>query len=157
MIFLDLFYSAAQIQTQLLIVPMMTSVLRILILTTIVTVSACSTYKLDVQQGNVVTQEQLAQLNEGMTYREVQHILGSPLIKDPFHADRWDYYFSLKEGNAKERKQQHITIYFEDERLKDIDGDLDPATVAAAGERIVAANAADDDNFLVRLWKKLRK
>ena len=135
---------------------MMMPLRPLLLFIALLLLASCSTYKLDVQQGNIVTQEQLEQLTEGMTPREVQHVMGSPLVKDPFHTDRWDYFFSLKKGKESERKQHHVTIFFKDGKLHDIDGKLDPEAVAAAGESITASQSADEDNFFVRLWKKLR-
>ena len=55
-------------------------------------------YRMDVEQGNVVTPEQRAQLQLGMGRREARFVLGSPLVKDPFHTDRWDYVYSLRDG-----------------------------------------------------------
>ena len=53
-------------------------------------------YRIDVAQGNVVTKEQLARVSPGMSRLQVRDILGSPLLTDPFHADRWDYVFTIK-------------------------------------------------------------
>src|SRR3990170_4201353 len=57
-----------------------------------------SPYKIDVQQGNVVSQEMLEKLKPGMTKSQVRFALGTPLIADSFHPDRWDYFYSLKKG-----------------------------------------------------------
>ena len=74
------------------------------------------TYKMDIQQGNVVSEERLAKLKIGMDTKQVRFIMGPPLLTDPFHANRWDYYYSLKQqGEQTERYQ--ITLYFEQEKL----------------------------------------
>ena len=62
-------------------------------------IQGCIVYKIDVQQGNEISAEMLSQLEIGMTKREVTRVLGYPLVNDPFHNNRWDYYFYFKEGN----------------------------------------------------------
>lgn len=91
-------------------------------------------YRLDVQQGNVVTQEMLDQLEPGMDRRKVLFILGTPLITDPFHAERWDYHYSFKEGGG-ERVQRHVSIYFDNDRLVRVEGDVKPAGAIQAATR----------------------
>src|SRR5262249_36646220 len=69
-------------------------------------------YKLDVQQGNVVTQESASKLKKGMTKSEVRQLLGTPLLMDPFHGNRWDYYFSTEyRGTVTERNR--FSVFFE--------------------------------------------
>jgi len=82
-------------------------------------------YRIEVQQGNLVTQEMLVRLKPGMTPSQVRFILGTPLIVDPFHTDRWDYVYSLQqEGKVMERRR--ITVLFENDRLKGVEGDVTP-------------------------------
>ncbi|GIT27770.1 MAG: hypothetical protein CM1200mP41_38140 [Gammaproteobacteria bacterium] len=79
---------------------------------TLILVTGCvRTYRIDVQQGNVVSKAQLDQVQTGMTRAEVKFLLGSPLVADPFHSERWDYYFSFKSGETKETEQRHLTLY----------------------------------------------
>jgi len=82
--------------------------------------SSCVVYKLDVQQGNEITAEMMSQLEIGMTKREVTRVLGSPLIKDPFHKDRWDYFYSKKEGATGNTVRQSVAIIFSDDILIEI-------------------------------------
>ena len=84
-------------------------------------------YKLDVQQGNVVTQDMVDQLRPGMTTRQVRFIMGTPLIQDTFHENRWDYLYSLTPGHL-ERVQERISLIFEDDRLVALSGDFTPGT-----------------------------
>ncbi|MBI2226507.1 MAG: outer membrane protein assembly factor BamE, partial [Betaproteobacteria bacterium] len=85
-----------------------------------------SPYKIDIQQGNVVSQAMVSKLKAGMTRAQVRFALGSPLIVDMFHTDRWDYvYMYQKQG--KEPQRHRITIIFEDDRLLRIEGDVVPA------------------------------
>ncbi|RLA04026.1 MAG: outer membrane protein assembly factor BamE, partial [Gammaproteobacteria bacterium] len=66
------------------------------------TIAACSRYhlvhKIDVQQGNVITQDEVNLLEPGMNRRQVQFVMGSPMIADVFHQDRWDYVYLLEPG-----------------------------------------------------------
>jgi len=74
----------------------------------------------EIQQGNVVTQQQLEQVRIGMEPRQVVFLLGSPLLRDPFHKARWDYYYRL-EQKGEERLRYRVTLLFEDERLAEIE------------------------------------
>ena len=97
------------------------------VLLTLWLVTACI-YRPEVQQGNVVTQEMIDQLNIGMSRRQVRFVLGTPLIKDPFHQDRWDYYYShLSRNKGSERRI--LSIFFKDDALVEIRGDVAPSTV----------------------------
>jgi len=85
-------------------------------------------YRLDVQQGNVITQEMLAQLQPGMDKKKVTLIMGAPVIKDTFHSNRWDYVYTFTKGR-KQTRSRHVTLIFEDDKLAQVTGGV----VAAAG------------------------
>jgi outer membrane protein assembly factor BamE len=95
---------------------------------TLSSLSACSwfqfpgVYRLEIQQGNILTQEMVDQLEVGMTKRQVNFVLGTPLIQDSFNLDRWDYYYSLSnsKGDLTRRK---FTVYFNDDTLHRVQGD----------------------------------
>lgn len=77
-------------------------------------------YKMDIRQGNAITPEMREQLKLGMTRNQVHTLLGTPLVEDPFHASRWDYYYSYShEGELVEQKR--LTLYFEGDVLVRID------------------------------------
>lgn len=80
-----------------------------------------SPYRVDVQQGNFVSQEMLAQLKEGMTMAQVQFALGTPLLNDLFHADRWDYLFRMQKRNG-EVTTSRVTVFFKDKRMVRFEG-----------------------------------
>lgn len=82
--------------------------------------SACAVYKIDVQQGNEITVEMLNKLEIGMSKREVSKVLGNPLVNDPFHVDRWDYYFYLKEGTSGDVQQASATLHFTEDALSKV-------------------------------------
>ncbi|MDB5824779.1 MAG: outer membrane protein assembly factor BamE [Herminiimonas sp.] len=78
-------------------------------------------YRPDIQQGNFVSREMIAQLKEGMTPEQVRFVLGTPMLADMFHADRWDYVFRLKRGNG-ELTSSRVTVFFKDNRLARYEG-----------------------------------
>ena len=79
-------------------------------------------YQIDVQQGNVVTQEMIAKLNTGMTRQQVRNIMGSALLTSVFHADRWDYVFTLRrQGQADQPRR--VTVHFKGDALDRVDAD----------------------------------
>jgi outer membrane protein assembly factor BamE len=80
----------------------------------------CSIYKLDVQQGNIVEPEQLDKLKVGMDKGQVRFLLGTPLVTDPFHANRWDYFYSRRQESG-EKELQRVTVFFENETVAKID------------------------------------
>jgi outer membrane protein assembly factor BamE len=73
-------------------------------------------HKIEIQQGNVVTQSQLEKLHAGMDHRQVRALLGSPLLSDPFHPDRWDYYYSSSEG-LQVLERYRLTLFFSGDNL----------------------------------------
>ena len=97
---------------------------RLIILATILSLTfslgGCFVYKIDVQQGNEITPQMVSQLQIGMSKREVSQLLGFPLINDPFHKDRWDYFYSHKNGNTGEVIQQLASLKFIDDQLSEI-------------------------------------
>ena len=80
-----------------------------------------SPYRPTIQQGNFVSQEMLAQLKPGMTRDQVRFVLGTPLLTDIFHADRWDYTFRLAKGNG-EVTTSNVTVFFKGDKVDRYDG-----------------------------------
>jgi outer membrane protein assembly factor BamE len=88
-------------------------------------------YKIDVQQGNYVTQDLVDRLKPGMTKAEVRQLLGTPLLSDVFHANQWDYYFSnMKAGKAEDRSR--LVVYFESDKVARFTGNGRPGTTPSA-------------------------
>lgn len=90
-----------------------------------VLVSGCSyilpeAHKIDIQQGNRVKQSDLEKIQLGMSPNQVKFVLGSPLLQDGFHKNRWDYIFYLKPGKG-EIRQSRVSLYFKDGKLVRID------------------------------------
>jgi len=90
-----------------------------------VLLSACA-HKIDVQQGNVLTKEMLEKLSVGMNALQVISVMGSPLITDPFHKDRWDYVYSMKLGDSGKSQYSYVTLFFKDRVLTNIDVHVEP-------------------------------
>ena len=88
--------------------------------------TALSPYRMDIVQGNVITREQLAALNVGAARDQVLGILGTPLLASPFHADRWDYTFTIKRQGVP-AQERHVSVFFKGERLERIEADALPS------------------------------
>ena len=99
-------------------------------------------YKIDIQQGNVVTQEMVAKLKPGMTRSQVRFILGTPLVTDAFHGDRWDYVYRYQKA-GKLVEERRLTLFFEKDLLKHVEGDVVPAS-GEKKEPAPKANGAAD-------------
>ena len=78
-------------------------------------------YRINVEQGNVVTEEMVEQLRSGLNRRQVRYIMGTPLIEDSFHEDRWDYRYLLRNGNELLSETQ-LTLWFEEDGLVRVEG-----------------------------------
>ena len=85
--------------------------------------SQLTPYRIDVRQGNYVTQEMVALLKPGQSKDQVRFILGTPLINDVFHPDRWDYVYFFLPGHG-EAQERRMTVYFADGKLARIAGDI---------------------------------
>jgi outer membrane protein assembly factor BamE len=87
--------------------------------------SSCTTYKMDIRQGNFVTPEMREKLKLGMTRQQVHYVLGTPMINDAFHADRWDYVYRMEHGK-KLIEEHKLTLYFEGDNLMRMVDDNQP-------------------------------
>ncbi|WP_018014099.1 outer membrane protein assembly factor BamE [Teredinibacter turnerae] len=79
-------------------------------------------YKIYIQQGNYLEEDMIEQLEVGMTPEQVRYIMGTPMVTDTFHPDRWDYYFEYKRGD-KVFKEYHFTVHFNEGLLASWEGD----------------------------------
>ena len=99
--------------------------------------SVVTPYRIDIRQGNYISQEMVAQLKPGMSRDQVRFLLGTPLVTDIFHADRWDYIYRFKPGRG-ELQQRRLAVFFEDNKLVRVAGDVTGAEAAgAARSRII--------------------
>lgn len=102
--------------------------------------SAITPYRIDIRQGNYITQDMVAQLKPGMSRDQVRFILGTPLVADIFHADRWDYIYSFKPGRG-EVQLRRFAVFFSENKLARVAGDV---VGAEPGEAEAAASATAD-------------
>ncbi len=87
--------------------------------------SGCSVHTLDIQQGNVITPEQAQKLSSGMTRSQVRFLLGTPIIQDPFHADRWDYLYTMEPGDVhRVTDRRRITVFFEQDKVSRVESEF---------------------------------
>lgn len=103
--------------------------------------SRLSPYRIDVRQGNYVTQEMVAKLKPGMSRDQVRFVLGTPLVMDIFHASRWDYVYRFQPGRG-EAQQRVLSVFFEDDRLVRVGGDVVPAGEGGATDEAAPAPSA---------------
>ncbi len=89
-------------------------------------------YRINIEQGNVVTEEMVDQLEVGMTRRQVRFVMGTPLIEDTFNADQWDYRYYLKNGDDT-IKESRLTVRFDGDELIAIEGTDLPLWAGSAG------------------------
>jgi len=100
------------------------------------TLASCTTilnnlpgvYTIDVQQGNMIDQSMIDQLRPNMNKRQVLYIMGSPMLSDPFHQNRWDYIYSNQPG-GEPRQQKRISLIFANDHIIGIQGDFRPSTL----------------------------
>jgi len=143
---------------------MLTPIRRALfVLAPLVTLSACSSlsnvslskpetlfgllepYRVDVVQGNVVTQEVMAQIQPGLGRMQVREILGTPLLTDPFHVDRWDYVFTIRRQGVADQKRR-VTVFFKNDAVERFDTEPLPSErefVAAIDKPLPADKVAE--------------
>ncbi|HCA27136.1 MAG TPA: outer membrane protein assembly factor BamE [Betaproteobacteria bacterium] len=127
-------------------------------------------YKIDIQQGNQLTQKMMSQLKYGMTKDQARYALGTPLLTDIFHADRWDYFYSYRKAGKLTQKRR-ISLIFRDGKLVRVEGDVVPAKKTLAGRQAAAqqgvksattgagteksSGAKEDQGFFGRMLNKI--
>ncbi len=101
--------------------------------------SRLTPYRIDVRQGNYVSQEMASQLKVGLSKDQVRFILGTPLLTDIFHGERWDYVYYFKPGHG-EAEERRLAVYFVDGKLARLSGDV----IAAAPSPTKASEAVGE-------------
>lgn len=115
--------------------------------------SACSylkfpgVYRIAVQQGNIIDQKKVDQLKVGMTKRQVQFVMGSPLLNDAFHEDRWDYVYELRKGDDTLRDRR-FTLFFEGDKLVRYEGDYEPNDNTPADDTYIEDAKQTGDTYI---------
>ena len=131
-------------------------------LLTSLTLVSCSTilnhlpgvYTLEIQQGNIIDQTMVDQLRPGMNKRQVLYIMGSPMLDDIFHKNRWDYLYS-NQPSGEDRVQKQISLFFENDQITGIQGDFRPSptpVLKTSNETTVDVPKRDLEKTL---WEKI--
>ncbi|MDD5460499.1 MAG: outer membrane protein assembly factor BamE [Methylococcales bacterium] len=131
-------------------------------LMTSLTLVSCSTvlnnlpgvYTLEIQQGNIIDQAMVDQLRPGMNKRQVLYIMGSPMLDDVFHKNRWDYLYS-NQPSGEDRLQKRISIYFENDQISGIQGDFRPSATPVIKTSSETALDIPKRDLEKTLWEKI--
>ena len=132
----------------------------VVILALLLLTSCIKTYKHDVQQGNILDQERLARLELGMSKSDVQTLLGTSLLQDSFHPDRWDYFYSLRKARKKNTEQKLLTLYFKDGKLNQIVGTVTSTDDTEAGSQtktVIIDERPAQGGIIQRGWDSIWK
>ena len=100
-------------------------------------------YKIGIAQGNIITQEMVDQLRPGMSKRQVVFVMGTPLVRDPYHQDRWDYIYNFQPGGGV-RGQERISVFFIDDELVKFSGDFAPKDSVVPIDSMVPIQGIND-------------
>jgi outer membrane protein assembly factor BamE len=90
----------------------------------ILALTAC-VYRIDIQQGNLLDDDDVVQIEVGMTRSQVQFLLGTPMVADSFHRDRWDYAYYFRRGRSPDLIQRWVVVHFENDRVSRVDRNLE--------------------------------
>jgi len=105
--------------------------------------TALSVYRMEVQQGNYISQEAVAQLKLGMTKEQVRFVLGTPLVADIFHENRWDYVYRRQRENSSQVEERRVSVFFDGDKLVRLEGDVMPSRGGASAARDADGAARD--------------
>ncbi len=97
--------------------------------------TAFSVYRMEIQQGNYISQEAVSQLKLGMTKEQVRFVLGTPLVADIFHENRWDYVYRRQRQNSREVEERRVSVFFEGDKLVRLEGDVMPSLGGSSAAR----------------------
>ena len=125
--------------------------LYLIIGASLLTLNGCvRSYRVEIQQGNVISAEQIEKITPGTSRNEVRFILGTPLIEDPFHAERWDYFYSLDPAKGELVTKYRLSVWFgNDQVLRTV---VEGAGLPGAIEPDLEE---DSPGFFSQLWDKV--
>lgn len=109
-----------------------------------------------IEQGNVITSNQITHLHRGMTRGDVLFILGTPSIKDPFHSNRWDYFYSVLDDSKTMIFRQRLSLFFEDGQLTKVDSSRGQTKFNVSDINNQTNTSVTEDNILKHLWAQIR-
>ena len=131
-------------------------------LLTSLTLVSCSTilnhlpgvYTLEIQQGNIIDQTMVDQLRPGMNKRQVLYIMGSPMLDDVFHKNRWDYLYSDK-PSGEDNVQKQLSLFFENDQIVGVQGDFKPSSVPVINPSTETTVDVPKRDLDKTLWEKI--
>jgi len=132
----------------------------VVILALLLLTSCIKTYKHDVQQGNILDQERLARLELGMSKSDVQTLLGTSLLQDSFHPDRWDYFYSLRKARKNDTEKKLLTLYFKEGKLNQIVGTVtstDGTETGSQTKTVIIDERPAQGGIIQRGWDSIWK
>ena len=132
-------------------IPLLKAALYLIIGASLLVLNGCvRTYRVEIQQGNVISAEQIEKITPGTSRNEVRFILGTPLIEDPFHAERWDYFYSLNPAKGEMVTKYRLSVWFESDQVLQtvVEGAGLPGAIAPDLEE-------DSPGFFSQLWDKV--
>ena len=88
-----------------------------------ITLAGCI-FRIDIQQGNLLDESAIDQVEIGMTQSQVRFLLGTPMVTDSFHRNRWDYTYYFKEGKSKDGEQRWLIVHFDEDQVQRIEKDV---------------------------------
>jgi outer membrane protein assembly factor BamE len=95
----------------------------VLLLACLAAVNAC-VYRIDVQQGNLLEDNDVDAVQPGMTRSQIRFVLGTPVVEDAFHRDRWDYIYYFRKGRARIVDRRWLIVYFDGDRVREVQKDV---------------------------------
>ena len=132
-------------------IPLLKAALYLIIGASLLVLNGCvRTYRVEIQQGNVISAEQIEKITPGTSRNEVRFILGTPLIEDPFHAERWDYFYSLNPAKGEMVTKYRLSVWFENDQVLQtvVEGAGLPGAIEPDLEE-------DSPGFFSQLWDKV--
>jgi outer membrane protein assembly factor BamE len=111
-------------------------------------------YTLEIQQGNIIDQVMIDQLRPGMNKRQVLYIMGSPMLDDVFHKNRWDYLYSDQPG-GEDRVQKQLSLFFENDQIVGIQGNFRPSAVPVIKTSAETTVDIPKRDLEKTLWEKI--
>ena len=99
--------------------------MRTTLLVVVAALLAGCIYRIDIQQGNLLEEDSIDQVAVGMSRSAVQFLLGTPMVADAFHQDRWDYAYYLRVGRSRDVVERWLIVYFEEDEVVRLERDLE--------------------------------
>ena len=101
------------------------SIARLAAATLCLSLLGACVYRIDVQQGNLLEDNDIDAVRIGMTRSQVRFLLGTPVVEDPFHQDRWDYIYYFRKGRGKRADRRWLIVYFQNDTVTEIRRDVE--------------------------------